>query len=120
MLSFNINHEEQIGSLKASGPWRFAKSGKSQTEMPGQRDRLNRHPTVPVAVYHAARGILLFREATCSDRLRGKRRKAKPDHLVEGRFSVLLKFDDEARMAEEASGVDETCRECGVSRRKLA
>jgi hypothetical protein len=62
-----------------------------------------------------------FPAATGSNRLPGQGRKAKTDHLVEGRFSVLLKFDDEARMAEsEASGVDETCRECGVSQRKLA
>jgi len=50
--------------------------------------------------------FFLFREAACSDRLRGKRRKAKTNHLVDGRFSILLKFHDEARMAEsEASGL---------------
>jgi len=29
-----------------------------------------------------------------SDRLPGQRRKAKTDHLVEGRFKLLLKFHD--------------------------
>jgi len=32
--------------------------------------------------------------STGSDRLPGQRRKAKTDHLVEGRFKLLLKFHD--------------------------
>ena len=56
-----------------------------------------------------------------SDRLPGQRRKAKTNHLVEGRFKLLLKFHDQARMAEpEASKVDETCRKGRVSLRELA
>jgi len=39
--------------------------------------------------------------------LRGQRRKAETDHLVESRFKLLLKFHDQVRMVE-ASGVDET------------
>ena len=47
--------------------------------------------------------------ATCSVRLLGHRRKAKTDYLVGGRFRLLLKFLNQARMAEpDASGVDET------------
>ena len=52
------------------------------------------------------------KSATRSDKLRGKRRKAKTDHLVECRFRILLKFHDQGRMAES---VDETRRKCGVS-----
>jgi hypothetical protein len=53
--------------------------------------------------------------------LRGQRRKAETDHLVEGRLRILLEFHDQVRMAEsEASGVDETCRKGRVSQRKLA
>ena len=47
--------------------------------------------------------------ATGSDRPAGQCRKAKTDYLVGGRFRLLLKFLDQARMAEpDASGVDET------------
>ena len=47
--------------------------------------------------------------ATGSVRLLSQRRQAKADYLVGGRFGLLLKFLDQARMAEpDASGVDET------------
>src|SRR5208283_2464209 len=59
--------------------------------------------------------------ATGSNRLPGQRRKAKTNCLVEGRFKLLLKFHDQARMAEpEASKVDETCRKGSVSLREFA
>jgi hypothetical protein len=49
------------------------------------------------------------------------RRKAKTDHLAEGRPRLLFIFHDQARITEpDASGVDEARRKCGVSPRKLA
>ncbi len=59
--------------------------------------------------------------ATRSHRLPGNRRKAKTDHLVEGRLRLLFMLHDQARITEpDASGVDEERRKSGVSRRKLA
>ena len=70
---------------------------------------------------HWAEAMPVILLSTGSDRLPGQRRKAKTDHLVEGWFKLLLKFHDQARMAEpDASGVDETCRKGRVSQRKLA
>jgi hypothetical protein len=67
--------------------------------------------------FHWGRHSLIAR----SDRLLGKRRKAKTDHLVEGRLRLLFIFHDQARITEpDASDVDEVRRKCGVSRRKLA
>jgi hypothetical protein len=50
----------------------------------------------------------------------GKRCKTKTKYLIEGWFWISLMFHNQARMPEpDASDIDETCGQFGISRSKL-